>query len=364
MDELRFAIIGDDFTPAILFKNALTVSLEGWKGSIVYKTVDITPDRMTPYPSAEIHEAFGNPADVTDLAHDAHMLVTTFAPVTSLVLSRLEQLLAIGCGRGGPVNINISAATKRGIPVLNAPGRNAQAVAEFTIAGMMNLMRQIPIAIDYVRSGAWKTPREDTFEKPSGPELGGKVVGLIGFGQVGRLVANLLKAFGAWVLVYDPFVDISSVVEERIEATDLDRLLSDAQVISIHARLEKGEPPLLGAEHFAMMKQTPYLINTSRAALLDQDALLHALDTGLIRAALLDVYNEEPLALDSPLLKVKSSKLFLTPHSAGVSNDVPTQTAKIIAEGTASLVTGQQPDFIVNPQVIDTFNLRLGQIDK
>ena len=362
MNELRFAIIGDDFTPSILFKNALTVSLEGWKGTIVYKTIDITTERMIPYASAEVHEAFGSPADVIDLAHDAHILVTTFAPVTSSVLSRLEQLLAIGCGRGGPVNINISAATERGIPVLNAPGRNAQAVAEFTIAGMMNIMRQIPIAIDYVRTGAWKTPREDTFEKPSGPELGGKVVGLIGFGQVGRLVAKLLKAFGARVLVYDPFVDLTNVVENGIEATDLTWLLSNAQVISIHARLEKGEPPLLGTTQFAMMKQTPYLINTSRAAVLDHEALLHALDTGLVRAALLDVYNEEPLPLDNPLLKVKSDKLFLTPHSAGVSHDIPVLTAKIIAEGTASLVTGQRSDIVMNPEVIDTFNIRLGQI--
>jgi D-3-phosphoglycerate dehydrogenase len=362
MNELRFAIIGDDFTPAILFKKALTVSLEGWKSSIVYRTIDITPDKMTPYASAEIHEAFGNPADVIDLAHDAHILVTTFAPVTSFVISRLEQLLAIGCGRGGPVNINISAANERGIPVLNAPGRNAQAVAEFTIAGMMNLMRQIPIAIDYVRSGDWKTPREDTFEKPSGPELGGKVVGLIGFGQVGRLVANLLKAFGARVLVYDPFIDMSSVVKDGIEVTDLSRLLADAQVISIHARLEKGEPPLLGTEHFAMMKQTPYLINTSRATALDHVALLNALDTGLIRAAFLDVYNEEPLPLDNPLLKVKSSKLFLTPHSAGVSHDVPVQTARIIAQGITSLVTGQRQHFVINPEAIGTFNIRIDQI--
>ncbi len=116
------------------------------------------------------------------------------------------NLFSIACGRGVPVNINVEAASARGIPVLYAPGRNAQAVAEFTLAGMISLMRRMPAALRHIRRGDWLVSREDTFEKPSGPELGGRTLGLIGFGQVGQLVARLAIAFGARVLAMIPWL--------------------------------------------------------------------------------------------------------------------------------------------------------------
>lgn len=355
----RIAILGDDFTPSALFEDALRQALDFWPGELVFITADMTPDDLVPYVSDEVHEAFGSPAEAARLAEGAHLLVTTFAPVTAEMLDRVPGLIAVVCGRGGPANVNVAAASRRGIPVLNAPGRNAQAVAEFTLAGMINLMRRIPATIDYVRGGAWDTAREDTFEKPSGPELAGKTVGLLGFGHIGRLVARLVAAFGARPLICDPEVEEGAIAGEGYEKVDLERLLAEADVISLHARLPEGAPPILGEAEFARMKRRPFLINTARAAALDHDALLRALEAGSLSGALLDVYPEEPLARDGPLFRAISDRLLLTPHAAGLSWDIPGLTARIVAEGVASLLKGDPPRHVVNPDALATCLERL-----
>ena len=225
MAELRILVLGDDFTPASLFKDSISRSLAHAPVSLSFHCIDTEPSELSAVRSDEVDEAFGDIAEVASLAKDCHVLVTTFAPVTRRVLDAAVELLAVACGRGGPVNINVEEARRRGIPVLFAPGRNAQSVAEFTIAGMINLMRQIPQAIDYVREGRWQTPREDTFEKPSGPELGNRTVGLVGFGEIGRLVSGLLQAFGARILISDPYVQGAEVAALGNEAVALEDLL-------------------------------------------------------------------------------------------------------------------------------------------
>jgi D-3-phosphoglycerate dehydrogenase len=362
MADLRFLIIGDDFAPAALFKDSIVEALSGLDVSVSFRCVDAEPDELSAVHSDEIAEAFGDIAQVASLARDRHVIVTTFAPVTKRVLEETPDLLAIACGRGGPVNINIAEATRRGIPVLFAPGRNAQAVAEFTLAGMINLMRQIPEAIDYVRDGQWRTPREDTFEKPSGPELGGRTVGLVGCGQVGRLVGEFLRALGARVLAYDPYADASELTALGIEGVSLEDLLQHSEVISVHARVAKGGTPLLGPPQFAAMAQRPYLVNTARAAAIDYDALVDALRNGSVTAALLDVYPDEPVPRDSPLLAFAKNRLHLTPHSAGVSRDIPANTARILAHGLADLTRQSVPSHVANREAVNTCLQRLAKI--
>ena len=360
MRDLKCLILGEDFTPAEIFEEALRDRLASAAAAVTYVSVDIEASALTAVESDEVAEAFGDVAEVARLAADCQLLVTTFAPVTEAVLAAAPDLMVISCGRGGPVNINLDAASARGIPVLNAPGRNAQAVAEYALAGMINLMRQIPQALDYVRSGSWTTPREDTFEKPSGPELRGRTLGLIGCGQVGRLVGRLAVAFGARVIAHDPVASAAELTPLGIEAVPLARLLAEAEIISLHARVAKGAPPLLGAREFAAMAQRPYVINTARAAALDHNALLAALEDGRVTAALLDVYPDEPLPKDSPLLAIDRNRLHLTPHAAGVSTNIPAETARIIAEGLAQLLKGETPRHIVNPQTLDVCFQRLG----
>ncbi len=362
MAELRVLILGDDFTPAALFEERIGTALSGLGAEVAFRCVDSEPCALSAVQSDEVTEAFGDIEEVSALARDRHLLVTTFAPVTERVIEGAPDLLAIACGRGGPVNVNIEAATRRGVPVLFAPGRNARAVAEFTVAGMINLMRQIPRAVDYVRGGEWQTPREDTFEKPSGPELGGRTVGLVGCGQVGRLVGALLRAFGARVLVCDPYAGSSELSALGLESVGLEELLRRAEVISLHARVAKGEAPLIGPRQFAAMERRPYLVNTARAAALDYDALVEALNGGVVEAALLDVYPDEPLPADSPLFACPGERLVLTPHSAGVSRDIPANTARLLAGGLADLLRRRVPAHVANEEAVQACFQRLAQV--
>ena len=359
MKRIKCLILGDDFTPAETLEQALSTAMGEGVPALVCTTFDFEPREMTPTEDDELKEAFGDVAQVRRLISECEVLVTTFAPVTSTVLDAAPNLFAIACGRGGPVNINIEAASARGIPVLYAPGRNAQAVAEFTLAGMISLMRRMPAALRYVRQGEWLVSREDTFEKPSGPELGGRTLGLIGFGQVGQLVARLAIAFGARVLAHDPLVGDGKIASLGIQPVSLTRLLEVCEIISIHARLPQGAAPILGAEQFAAMARRPYLINTARAGAIDHGALLVALESGRVAAALLDVHAQEPLPQGDPLRSFDQDRLLLTPHAAGVSYDIPANTARILARGLGQLLRRSRPDHVINPQCLEACFRRL-----
>lgn len=360
MPSRKCLILGDEFTPSRLFRDTLCERRERDAPSLLFCCSDIRNSELSAVRSDEISEAFGDVEDIARRIADCEILITTFAPVTAAILDRAPLLLAICCGRGGPVNINLDAATRRGIPVLHAPGRNEQAVAEFALAGMINLMRRIPQALDYVRDGQWTTPLEDTFEKPSGPELCGRTLGLVGAGRIGCRVGCLAGAFGARVLASDPFSEAASVAPFGIELVSLERLLAEADVISIHARLGRGARPLLGAAEFSQMAKRPYLVNTARAAAIDHEALLAALEKGQVTAAHLDVYPDEPLSPGSPLLAMGKDRLLLTPHAAGVSHDIPANTARLLADGLLRLLRGEAPDHVVNPQTLHICFQRLG----
>ena len=359
MTEWRCLVLGDDFTPAALFERVLGDRFAADGMGVSFRSIDIESSEVTAYRSGEVSEAFGDVEEIARHVADCQFLVTTFAPVTAGLIDRAPRLVAICCGRGGPVNINVDAASQRGIPVLHAPGRNEDAVAEFVMAGMINLMRRIPLALDWVRQGSWTTPLEDTFEKPSGPELSRQTLGLVGAGRIGCLVARLARAFGVQVLATDPFADPASLAAAGAEPVPLDRLLAESTIISIHARLAAGSRPLLGTSEFAAMAKHPWLLNTARAAALDYDALLAALQDDRISGALIDVYPDEPLAPDSPLLAMTPDRLLLTPHVAGISSDVPARTAAILADGMARLLAGTPPRHVVNPEALATAFRRL-----
>ena len=360
MPSRKCLILGDEFTPSRLFRDTLCERMGKDAPSLRFACSDTRNSESTAVRSDEISEAFGDVEDVARRIADCEILITTFAPVTAVILDCAPSLIAICCGRGGPVNINLDAATERGIPVLHAPGRNEQAVAEFALAGMINLMRRIPQALDYVRDGQWTTPLEDTFEKPSGPELCNRTLGLVGAGRIGCRVGRLARAFGARVLASDPFAEAASVAPFGIELVSLEHLLAEADVISIHARLDRGARPLLGAAEFSRMAKRPYLVNTARAAAIDHEALLAALEDGRVTAALLDVYPDEPLSPGSPLVAIGKDRLLLTPHAAGVSRDIPANTARMLADGLLRLLRNEVPDHVANPQTLETCFQRLG----
>jgi D-3-phosphoglycerate dehydrogenase len=349
---MKILIAGDDFTPAEMFREEIEKKLAPITEDLEFTTFDIEIDENSVVKGLPgIKEYFGTPQEIIDKIHGVEILVITFAPITEKVLETADKLQVIGCGRGGPVNVDVDAATKRGIPVLNTPGRNADAVADFTLGLIIALVRNIVTAHNWIKQGDWVTPREDTFEKPTGPELNDRVLGLLGVGAVGALVAKRAKPFGLNVWGYDPYITKERFDEMGVRKAALNELIKEADIISIHARLPKGSKPLISSKEFDMMKKTAYVINTARSVCVDQEALVRALQDKKIAGAALDVYNTEPIDYpNDPLLKLDN--ILLTPHGAGVSYDIPRRTGVMIAEGLFEFLSKGTAPYVVNREVL------------
>lgn len=271
---------------------------------------------------------------------DARVLVVQFAPVAGHTLERLPALRVIGVLRGGCENVDVQAATRRGIAVLNTPGRNARAVAECTVGLMLAEIRNLARSHAALMAGQW---RREFPNHSAIPELHGKTVGLIGYGAVGRLVAHYLIAFGSRVVVCDPYLEEVPAPVERVE---LDTLLEQSDLVSLHARLTSANHGLIGAKQLARMKPTAVLVNTARSGLVDETALIDALRRRTIMGAALDVFDHEPLAPDHPLLALDN--VTVTPHLAGSSIDAFHGSPGLMAERLANLLAGRQNLPIVN----------------
>ncbi len=280
------------------------------------------------------------PDEVTDNLAAFHVLVVQFTPVSRAFLKAATNLKVIGVLRGGTENVDVDAATRRGITVLNTPGRNARAVAECTMGMILGEIRNIARSHACLKSGKWRRtfPNSDAI-----PELYDKTVGLIGCGAVGRLVAGYLHAFGSRVLAYDPLL-----IDDPAPAVpvDLETLLRESDVVSIHARLTDETHHLVGEKELALMKPNAVLVNTARSGLIDEEALVRALSERRILGAALDVFDTEPLPPDHPLLKLDN--VTLTPHLAGSTIDAFRNSPKLMAGHLIRLFQGEKDLPIVN----------------
>jgi len=260
-------------------------------------------------------------------------------------------LVMIGCCRGDPVNIDLELATRKGIPVFHTPGRNADAVADLTLAFLLMLARHLGPIQDTFRAGAKRiTGAGDYLEMYSrftGVELGGRTVGLVGFGAVGREVATRLLAFKARVLAYDPYVDTPP---PGVAMRGLDDLLRESDFVSLHAPVTPETQNLVSRDRLALMKPTAYFVNTARAALTDEDALYEMLAAGRLAGAALDVLAEEPLQPDNHFLKLPN--VLVTPHIGGATVDVTRHQSDIVVEAMERWLDGEQPRWIANPAVL------------
>jgi len=274
------------------------------------------------------------PPALLDKIDDIQVLVVQFAPVGQRLLQAAKSLRVIGVLRSGTENIDIRGATERGISVLNTPGRNARAVAECTLGLMLAESRNIARAHAALVHGTW---RRDFPNSDAIPELYDKTVGLVGYGAVGQLVARYLRAFGSRILAFDPHFRGDSGPARLV---DLDLLLTQSDVVSLHARLTDESHHLIGQRELALMKPTAILINTARSGLIDEQALVNALSAQQIRGAALDVYDEEPLELNHPLLKLDN--VTLTPHLAGSTIDAFRGSPRLLAEHLARMLQGDQ----------------------
>ena len=264
------------------------------------------------------------PAALFEGADEVEILITQFAPVNTAVLDKLPKLKYIGVLRGGVENVNQQVALARGIEVMNTPGRNARSVAEFTVGMMLAEMRNIARSHDALRDKFW---RKDSPNHQAIPELGGKVVGLVGLGHIAQLVAGFLSAFGTEIIFYDKYVS----GQERYEKVDtLDELVTRADVVSLHARMTPETENLINAHHFGLMKSSAIIVNTARSGLINERDLIDALQTGKIMGAALDTFDDEPLPDDSAFYLLNN--VTISPHIAGSTLDAFSNSPKLFAE--------------------------------
>lgn len=278
-----------------------------------------------------------------ELIHDVgeyEIISVQFPPIGRAVIDAAARLAVLAVLRGGVENVAADYAAAEGIAVFNTPGRNARAVAEFTLALILAEVRNVARAHAALRRAEW---RKDFPNSDYIPELCGKTVGLVGYGCVARLVAGYLQAFGSRILAYDPYV-----TGETAPATlvDLPTLLAASDVVSIHARLTDETRHLIGEAELSRMKPSAVLVNTARSGLVDEQALVRALAEGRIRGAAIDVFDEEPLPADHPLLSLDNCTL--TPHLAGSTKDAFANSPKLMAGHLLRWLRGETDLPIVN----------------
>jgi len=250
-------------------------------------------------------------------------------------------LIAIGSARGDPTNVDLAAATAAGIPVVHAPGRNGDAVAELTVALLFIVARHVLPADRDVRAGEMFKDGTIPYQRFRGWELKGRTAGIVGLGAVGRAVKWRLEGLGMRVIATDPFA---------AEATHtLDDLLAEADVVSLHAVITPETSGMIGAAQFAAMKDGAIFLNTARANLHDTDALVAALRTGKLGAAGLDHFPNEYLAPDHPLASMQN--VVLTPHIGGATFDTEANHSRMIADDLERIINGERPVHCANPEV-------------
>jgi D-3-phosphoglycerate dehydrogenase len=273
-------------------------------------------------------------------AEQADVLIVESDSVKGPVLDL--PLRAIGSCRGDPNNVDVAAATARGIPVLRAPGRNADAVAELTVALLLAVNRGVVRADRDVREGQIYRDGTIPYQRFRAWQLAGRTAGLVGLGAVGRAAKWRLEGLGMRVVAHDPYA---------ADAThSLDALLEEADVVSMHAMVTPETTGMIGAAQFERMREGAIYVNTARALLHDTDALVAALQAGRLAGAGLDHFVGEHLPVDHPLCGM--ANVVLTPHIGGATYDTEANHSTRIADGLVTLLGGGKPDNLVNPEVL------------
>lgn len=251
----------------------------------------------------------------------------------------------VGICRASTNHIEVEAATRHGIVVVNTPARNARAVAEHALGLMFALARRIPYAHTYVASGQWMNPLEP-YISMRGIEMQGRTAGIVGLGAVGSELARMCGALGMKVIAYDPFA-VSP--PPGIHMTSLETLASNSDFISVHVPATADTDGMIDAGTIARMKLSAFLVNCSDPSVIDQAALVRALDTGRIGGAAFDVFDTHPIAPDNPLLKLDN--VILTPHIGGSTAETIRRHSEMMADDILRFAGGQRPVNIVNPEV-------------
>jgi D-3-phosphoglycerate dehydrogenase len=342
---LNVLLATDHFETTDVLEQALRAELPDARISAISSDWPIVPMADI----EEVHEAAGEVDELIDALQGKQVCFSHAFPITERVFEACPELRQVTICRGGPVNVNLDAATRHGVQVTFAPGRNATATAEHTIAMIMAAVRQIPAHHEVMRSGAWEG---DAYRYDRvGMEIRGNDVGVIGLGAVGSRVAAIMAAMGARVRVFDPWADPSRLGPGMELVDTLDELLASSRIVTVHARATAENHHMIAAPQIAMMPAGSVLVNCARGSLLDYEAACDALESGHLYGAAFDCLPSEPLPPGSRLLSVP--RVVLTPHIGGASKQAAELAARIGAADIAALARGDRPVHLANPEVLD-----------
>lgn len=339
---MKILAVGDSYMPPRYFRQAFS-SLEA-DHKVEYFQVE--EREFTPSSPSELRvkEYQGVPSELCEHMAGVEALVVQGAPVTDEVLDTSRELQIVGCARGGPVNVDVEAVSARRLPLVNTPGKNAEAVADQTIAFLIMLARGFPTAERFLDEGH---QLKDNWEgaKFIGSDLRRHTLGLIGFGLIGHQVARRALPFGMRVLVYDPYTDIGDIAGAT-QVQSLDELLGEADFVSLHARVTKDNVNMFDSATFAKMKPGSYFVNTARETLVDEDALDAALESGHLAGAALDVVRQS--AVQGRHRFLRHPNVVMTPHMGGATHETLLQGAEMIADELRRFSAGEPLCYLVN----------------
>ena len=333
--------IGDFFIPAeFIDKGFASFKNEGYDVSTIsWNLKDVEEfqhiNLLVEQGGSEVYDV---PQDILDKIKDADIIITQFCPMSKKVIDNCPNLKAIGVLRGGIENINKTYASEKGILVFNTPGRNATAVADFTVGMLLSEVRNIAKAHAEMKKGNWV---HDFANASYVMDLEGKTAGIIGYGNIGAKVAKRLKAFGVEVIAYDPYYK-----GDEVKLVDLPTLMKESDFVLVHYRLTEETKHMINKELIGMMKPTAYLINTARSGLVDEKALADALNNHKIFGAALDVFDLEPPGADYPL--VKCDNVTITPHLAGSTKDAFLNSPLLLANEMKKAFKGERTGYLMN----------------
>jgi D-3-phosphoglycerate dehydrogenase len=313
-----------------------------WRVVVADKVAESGLKLLAATPGMEVVTTAGRPREELDraLAGADALIVRSETRVTSDLLARAPRLRVVARAGTGVDTIDVHAATRRGIAVMNAPGANTVSAGEHALGLLLALVRRIPDAAAAMRRGDWDRKR---FE---GTELRGKTLGVVGLGRIGGHVAQLARAFGMSVVAHDPYLLPERAVELGVKLLSLEDLLKTADVVSLHVALTDQTHHLINAERLRLMKPTAVLINTARGELVDEAALAEAVRGKRIGGAAIDVFAVEPLAADSPLRALDG--VLLTPHLAASTAEAQERVAVEICTAVREALVAGDLSFAIN----------------
>jgi len=329
-------------------------TLAKWKVVITdynYPDLSIEEKELARWNAQVVPAQCRTPEEVLAVARDADAIISQYAPITREVIYGLNNCKAIGRYGIGVDNIDVQAATERGIAVINVPSYCEEEVSDHTMALLLAWARRIVHYATEIRQGTWDWKTGRPIHR-----LRGQTLGLLGFGKIARLVAKKAKAFGLQVIAYDPYLPDEIFSKEEVERVSLEDLLTRSDFLSIHVPLTESTRHLINRETIAKMKPTACLINTSRGGVVDEQALIWALQEGRLAGACLDVLDSEPPQKENLLLTMP--QVILSPHVAWYSEESQRELRTKVANDVGRALNRQLPIGLVNRELAALFRNR------